>query len=88
MHTLAGEKSNDPQSPAYVPSIFDSTKDSFSDTKVTQMLRRYESIKRRQQRRDELEAAESLCVVSESSSPGDTSGFRPVEENDQNDTTS
>ena len=48
-------------------------------------------IKRRQQRRDELEAAESLCVLSESSSPGDTSRFSetgPVEENDQNDTTS
>ena len=62
---------------------FHLTKDSFSDTKVTQMLRRYESIKRRQQRRDELEAAESLCVLSESSSPGDTSGFSetgPVEE--------
>ena len=57
------------------------------------MLRQYESIKHRQQRRDELEAAESLCVLSESSSPGDidTSGFSetgPVEENDQNVTTS
>ena len=93
MHTFVGEKSNDPQSPAYVPSIFDSTKEHFSGPRVAQMLRRYEAVKRRQQKKDELEAAESLrLILVESSSPGDsdTLGLSEIatEDTDQNGPTS
>lgn len=34
------------------------------------MLRRHEAAKHRQQKKDELEAAESLLVLAESSNPG------------------
>lgn len=74
VYMLVGEKSNDTQSPAYLPAIFDSTKERFSGTKATQMLRRYEAVKRRQQKKDELEleaaeAAEQLRVHIASSKP-------------------
>ena len=40
-HTFGGEKSNDPQSPVYVPSIFDSNKEHFIGPRAAQILRRY-----------------------------------------------
>ena len=46
--SLVGEKSEDPQSPSYVPSIFGST----TPTKSRQQLRRYESLKCRRQRKE------------------------------------
>ena len=56
-----GEKSDDPQSPAYAPSIFDTQLDPVvSSTTVMQQQRRYEAVKRRQQRKDEMEAASTL----------------------------
>lgn len=55
------------------------------------MLRRYEAVKRRQQKKDKLEAAESLCMFDESSSPGDSNTCtlelsETAEERDQDDT--
>ena len=56
-----GEKSDDPLSPAYVPSLFTFTPSS-KKIKSQQNLDRYEAAKRRQEEKDKTEAADILLA--------------------------
>ena len=56
---LLGRKSEDPLSPAYIPSLFSFTP-SPKKRRAEQGLERYEVAKRRRQEKDRIEAADAL----------------------------
>ena len=57
-----GQKSDDPLSPAYVPSIFSFTP-SPKKRKSEQGIERYEAAKRRQEEKDRIEGASNLLTL-------------------------
>ena len=70
MFCCKGEKSDDPQSPAYIPSLFDELKPQ-EERLANQKLKRYEAVKRREQQRDCLltSTAEHTEILTANSQP-------------------
>ena len=70
MFCCKGEKSDDPQSPAYTPSLFGELKPQ-EERLANQKLKRYEAVKRREQQRDCLltSTAEHTEIMTANSQP-------------------